>query len=90
MIDLRKLPEDRVSYGSTVVVLNLETEKEATYRLVTSEETDVKAGLISTTSPIGRSLMGKEEGDAVEIVTPRGKASYEIIGLTTIHEQNDR
>lgn len=90
MIDLRKLPEDRASYGSTVVVLNLETEKEATYRLVTSEEADVKAGLISTTSPIGRSLMGKQEGDEVEIVTPRGKATYEIVGLTTIHEEGDR
>ena len=90
MIDLRRLPEDRVSYGSTVVVVNLETGKEATYRLVTSEEADAKAGLISTTSPIGRSLMGLQEGDEVEIVTPRGKASYEIIGLTTIHEQNDR
>ena len=86
MVDLRKLPEDRVSYGSTVVVLNLATEKEATYRLVTSEEADVKAGLISTASPIGRSLMGKQEGDEVEIVTPRGKVDYEIVGLTTIHE----
>ena len=89
MIDLRKLPKDRVSYGSTVVVLNLGTEEEATYRLVTSEEADVKAGLISTTSPIGRSLMGKQEGDEVEAVTPRGKATYEIVGLTTIHEQED-
>ncbi len=86
MVDLRKLPEDRVSYGSTVVVLNLATEKEATYRLVTSEEADVKAGLISTGSPIGRSLMGKQEGDEVEIVTPRGKVTYEIVGLTTIHD----
>ncbi len=89
MIDLRKLPKDRVSYGSTVVVLNLETEEEATYRLVTSEEADVKAGLISTTSPIGRSLMGKQEGDEVETVTPRGRDTYEIVGLTTIHEQED-
>ena len=86
MVDLRKLPEDRVSYGSTVVVLNLATEKEATYRLVTSEEADVKTGLISTASPIGRSLMGKQEGDEVEIVTPRGKLAYEIVGFTTIHE----
>ena len=89
MIDLRKLPKDRVSYGSTVVVFNLGTEDEATYRLVTSEESDVKAGLISTTSPIGRSLMGKQEGDEVEVVTPRGKAAYEILALTTIHEQED-
>ena len=90
MVDLRKLPEDRVSYGSTVVVFNLATEKEVTYHLVTSEEADVKAGFISTASPIGRSLMGKQEGDEVEIVTPRGKVAYEIVGLTTIHEQNRR
>ena len=90
MVDLRKLPEGRVSYGATVVVLNLATEKEATYRLGTSEEADVKAGLISTASPIGRSLMGKQEGDEVEIVTPRGKVAYEIVGLTTIHEKNGR
>ena len=89
LIDLRKLPEDRISYGSRVVVLNLETENQATYRLVTSEEADVKAGRISTTSPIGRSLMGKQEGDEVEIVTPRGRANYEIVKLTTIHEQGD-
>ena len=89
MIDLRKLPKDRVSYGSTVVVLNLDTEEETTYRLVTSEEADVKAGLISTTSPIGRSFMGMKEGDEVETVTPRGRATYEIISLTTIHEQED-
>ncbi len=89
LIDLRKLPEDRISYGSRVVVLNLETENQATYRLVTSEEADVKAGRISTTSPIGRSLMGKQEGDEVEIVTPRGRATYEIVELTTIHEQDD-
>ena len=88
MVDLRKLPEDRVSYGSTVVVLNLATEKEVTYRLVTSEEADVKAGFMSTASPIGRSLMGKQEGDEVEIVTPGGKVTYEIVELTTIHEQD--
>ena len=87
MINLNKLPRDRASYGSTVVVLNLETEQESTYRLVTTEEADVKAGLISTTSPIGRSLMGTQPGDEIEIVTPRGKALYEVVELITIHEQ---
>ncbi len=89
MIDLSKLPTDRVSYGSTVVLFNLDTEEESTYRLVTSEESDVKAGLISTSSPIGRSLMGKVEGEEVNIVTPGGSATYELVGLTTIHDQPD-
>lgn len=86
MINLDKIPQDRVSYGSTVVLFNLESEKEVTYRLVTSEEADVKAGLISTTSPIGRSLMGKREGDEVTVVTPRGSFACEIVTLKTIHD----
>ena len=86
MIDLTKIPTDRVSYGSTVVLFDLDIEEEVTYRLVTSEEADVKSGLISTTSPIGRSLMSRQQGDEVEIRTPRGLKSYEILELTTIHE----
>ena len=87
MIDLRKIPRDRISYGSIVLLFNLGTEKEKTYRLVTSEEADVKEGLISTTSPIGRSLIGKQQGDEVEIVTPGGRETYEIVQVTTIHDQ---
>ena len=86
MIDLTNIPPDRVSYGSTVVLFDLDSEEEITYRLVTSEETDVKSGLISTSSPIGRSLMSHQEGDEVEIRTPRGQKSYEILELTTIHD----
>ena len=86
MIDLTKIPTDRVSYGSTVVLFDLDIEEEVTYRLVTSEEADVKSGLISTTSPIGRSLMSRQQGDEGEIRTPRGLRSYEILELTTIHE----
>ncbi len=89
MIDLRRLPRDRVSYGSIVLLFNLDTEQETTYRLVTSEEADVKAGLISTSSPIGRSLMGKQKGDEVEVVTPGGRGNFEIVDLTTIHDQED-
>ena len=85
MIDLTKIPTDRVSYGSTVVLFDLDSEEEVTYRLVTSEEADVKSGLISTTSPIGKSLMSRQQGDEVEIRTPRGLKSYEILEFTTIH-----
>ena len=87
LINLSKIPTDRISYGSTVVLFDLDTEAEVTYRLVTSEESDVKAGKISTTSPIGRSLMNREEGDEVQIRTPGGTKHYEIMELTTIHDQ---
>ncbi|MFQ5930258.1 MAG: transcription elongation factor GreA [Acidobacteriota bacterium] len=89
MINLNKIPTDKVSYGSTVVLLDLNTGKEVTYRLVSSEESDVGKGLISTSSPIGKSLIGHDEGDEVHIQTPRGVKNYEIVKLTTIHETTD-
>ena len=87
MINLSKVPTDRVSYGSKVLLLDLDTDKEVTYKLVSVEESDVKEGLISTTSPIGKSLMGSEEGDEVEIRTPGGIKNYEIVRLTTLHDE---
>ncbi len=87
MVNLTKIPTDKISYGSTVVLLDLDTDKEITYKLVTSEEADAPNGLISTTSPIGRSLMGHEEGDEVQIQTPGGIKRYEIVKLTTIHDE---
>lgn len=86
-IDLSKIPTDRVAYGSSVVLFELEKEEKVTYRLVTSEESDPENGLISTVSPIGQALMGKEEGDEVRVKTPTGFRSFEISRLTTIHEQ---
>ncbi len=90
MVNLSKIPVGKVSYGSTVVVLDLDSNKETTYKLVTSEESNVAEGLISTTSPIGRSLMGHEEGDEVRIQTPGGTHTYEIVKLTTIHDASDQ
>jgi transcription elongation factor GreA len=86
-IDLAKIPRDRVAYGSTVVLLDAERDEEVTYRLVTAEESDPNAGLISTTSPVGRSLMGREEGDEVRVVTPNGARNFEIRRLTTLHDE---
>lgn len=86
-IDLAKIPRGRVAYGSTVVLLDAEREEEVTYRLVTPEESDPPAGLISTTSPIGRSLMGREEGDEIRVVTPNGARNFEIRRLTTLHDE---
>ncbi len=89
LIDLSKIPENKVSYGSTVTLQDLDMDREITYRLVSSEESDVPKGLISTVSPIGKSLMGHEEGDEVVIHTPRGVKNYEIVKLTTFHDQKD-
>lgn len=86
MVNLSKIPTDKVSYGSKVVLLDLDTDKEVTYKLVSSEESNVKEGLISTASPIGQSLMGREEGDEVQIRTPGGIKNYEIVQFTTLHD----
>lgn len=86
-IDVAKLPTDRIAYGSTVLLFDLEKEEKITYKLVTSEESDPDNGLISTVSPIGQALMGKEEGDEVKVKTPTGWRNFEVSRLTTIHEQ---
>jgi transcription elongation factor GreA len=88
-IDLSKIPTDKVAYGSRVVLFDLEKEEKVRYKLVTSEESDPENGLISTVSPIGQALMGKEEGDEIKVKTPTGMRSFEISRLTTIHEQDD-
>lgn len=85
-IDLSKIPTDRIAYGSEVVLFEIETEEKVTYRLVTSEESDPENGRISTVSPIGQALIGREEGDEVRVKTPTGWRSFEITRLTTIHE----
>jgi transcription elongation factor GreA len=85
-IDLTKLPQDRVAYGSKVVLYDLDSDEKLTYRLVTSEESDPENGLISTVSPIGQALMGKQEGDEIKVKTPKGFRNFELSRLTTIHE----
>jgi len=85
-IDISRLPRDRASYGSTVVLRDIDRGEDVTYRLVTAEESDFEQGLISTSSPIGKSLLNKEEGDEVKVVTPSGSRTFEIISLTTIHD----
>jgi transcription elongation factor GreA len=87
MVDLSKIPRDRVGLGSTVVVLDTTKDEEITYRLVTSEEADVSKGLISTTSPIGKGLLGKRVGDTVKIQIPGGAREMEVLQLTTIHDE---
>jgi len=86
MVDFSKIPHDRVGLGSTVVVLDTKRDEEVTYNLVTSEEADAANGKISTTSPIGRALLGKEVGDEVRVQSPGGVKELEILKLTTIHD----
>ena len=89
LINLEKIPHDRIAYGSKVLLYEYEVEKETEYRLVSAEESDLAKGLISITSPIGRSLLGRQVGDEVQIVTPAGKRIYEVRSLVTIHEIED-
>src|SRR6266436_3331122 len=86
MVDMTKIPHDRVGLGSEVVVLDVKKDEEITYNLVTSEEADAANGRISTNSPIGRGLLGKEVGDVVKIQIPGGLKEFEILKFTTIHE----
>jgi transcription elongation factor GreA len=89
MIDFSKIPQGRVGLGSTVVVLDTTKDEEFTYNLVTSEEAAPANGKISTTSPIGRALLGKEVGDSVKVQSPGGVKELEILKLTTIHDAVD-
>lgn len=86
LIDMTKIPRDRVGLGSTVVVLDLDKEEEVTYKIVASEESDAAKRMISTSSPIGRGLLGKQVGDEVAIPSPGGVRKMEILQLTTIHD----
>jgi transcription elongation factor GreA len=72
----------RIIFGSTIKLLDDDTEKEITYRIVGQDEADIKTGLISYTSPIARALIGKNEGDAVEFKAPGGEKSYEVITVS--------
>ncbi len=86
LVNLENIPRNKVGFGSTVEVHDGTKDETITYKLVTSEESDVAKGLISTTSPIGRALIGKEIGDIATVVTPNGKRELEVLKLTTIHD----
>jgi transcription elongation factor GreA len=86
MVNMNNIPKDKVGLGSTVKVYDSTKEEEIEYNIVTSEESDVTAGKISTTSPIGRALLNKKVGDTAAVVTPNGNRELEILKLTTIHD----
>jgi transcription elongation factor GreA len=87
LVNLTNIPKDCVAFGSRVRVFDNIKEIEIEYKLVTSEEADVNKGLISTTSPIGKALMGKKVGDTATVETPNGRREMEVLTLTTIHEE---
>jgi len=88
MLNLNNLPKDRAAYGSKIVVLDVAKDARIEYKLVTVEEADAAKGLISTTSPIGRALLGKKVGDEVKVATPAGLKEYEVVELSTIYEED--
>ena len=87
LINMNNIPRDKVGLGSTVKVFDSTKNEEMEYKLVTSEESDVAAGKISTTSPIGRCLLNKRVGDSVVVVSPGGNRELEILKLSTIHDE---
>jgi len=87
LINMNNIPKDKVGLGSTVKVYDNTKEEEVEYKLVTSEESDVASGKISTTSPIGRALLNKKVGDSTVVVTPNGKRELDILSLVTIHDE---
>jgi len=86
LLNVDKIPHDRAGFGSTLRVI--ENGAQATYQLVMPEDADAAKGLISTTSPIGRAFLNKEEGDSVTVSTPGGKREFEIVKLLTIHDED--
>ena len=79
IIDVSKLSGDRIKFGATVKLVDEDTEEEKTYQIVGEPEADVRSGRVSVTSPIARALMGKTVGDTVEVSTPGGGKSYEVL-----------
>jgi len=87
LVNFNNIPHDRVAFGSTVLLHDVTKGAEVEYKIVTSEDADVASGKISTSSPIGRGLIGKQVGDLISVQTPAGPREFEIRKLTTIHEQ---
>ncbi|NTS31946.1 transcription elongation factor GreA [Phyllobacterium sp. BT25] len=81
IIDISKLSGDKIKFGATIRLVDEDTEEERTYQIVGDQEADPKAGRISVSSPIARALIGKSEGDTIEVNAPGGARSYEILGF---------
>jgi len=86
LLNIDRIPTDRAGFGSTLHVVESTGEK-MVFQLVMPEDADATKGLISTTSPIGRAFLNKEEGDTIKVTTPGGSRQFEIIKLLTIHHE---
>jgi transcription elongation factor GreA len=86
LLNVDRIPKDRAGFGSTVHVVEGNGDK-LTFQLVMPEDADAAKGLISTTSPIGKAFLNKEEGDSVKVTTPGGTRQFEIVKLQTIHDE---
>ncbi len=85
-IDLDQIPEDRVGFGSQVEVLDLDDDVRETYTLAFGDVIDLDRSEISMASPIGKALLGKSEGDEIEVALPGGRLRFRVLGVTTLHE----
>src|ERR671921_1608495 len=88
MINLDRIPHDRAGFGSTVHLRD-ENGDTIVYQLVMPEDADAEKGLISTSSPIARAILNKEEGDEIKVTTPQGRRNFELVKLTTIHDDHE-
>ena len=88
MMNLDRIPHDRAGFGSTVRLL-AENGDTIVYQLVMPEDADAEKGMISTSSPIGRAILNKEEGDELKVTTPNGLRRFELIKVTTIHDSEE-
>ncbi len=79
VIDAAAMSGDTIRFGATVVLADVDTDDESTYQIVGGEEADIDEGRISNTSPIARAMIGKSVGDVVDVTTPRGEKSYEVV-----------
>src|SRR5215212_6896618 len=86
LINVDRIPKDRAGFGSTLHVIEASTNEKLVFQLVMPEDADAAKGMISTTSPIGRAFLNKEEGDTVKVATPGGARQFEIVKLFTIHD----
>ena len=87
-ININQIPKDRSGLGSTLKLKDLDSGKETEYHLAFPEEVNPDEGKISTASPVGKSLMGKQKGDEVTIPLPDNKIEYEVLKVTTIHDNS--
>ncbi|MEJ2420626.1 MAG: transcription elongation factor GreA [Acidobacteriota bacterium] len=86
-INLNSIPKDKAAYGSILLLLDVDRDVEIEIRLVSNEEADIERGKYSVQSPIGKALLGRREGDEVSVDTPGGTRNFEVVTLTTIHDQ---